>query len=192
MLRDASRDGVRSLVVRANDFIGANAPSSWFGTAMVKPGKPLRSITYPGRAEIGHGFAYLPDMAETIARLAEIEDRLADFEIVHFGGHWFDRGADFTDAVGRAAGIDRIKVRRFPWFVIFLAPSGLGPRAPACGRCAICGAKQLRLDNRKLVSLIGTEPHTPIEAMLRATLEPAMGCLPAASNAPVMKQIATA
>ena len=31
MLADASREGVRSLVVRANDFLGPHSPSSWFG-----------------------------------------------------------------------------------------------------------------------------------------------------------------
>ena len=190
MLHEASRDGLRSLVVRAADFIGANAPSSWFGTAMVKPGKKVRSITYPGRADVGHGFAYLPDMAEAIARLAEIDEKLAPFETVHFGGHWFDRGSDFTDAVGRAAGIERIKVRRFPWFAIFLARPVWG-LARGLWEMRYLWREPLRLDNRKLVSLIGPEPHTPTDAMLRATLD-GMGCLPAASTAPAMKQIAAA
>ena len=190
MLQDATRDGVRSLVVRAADFIGPNAPSSWFGTAMVKPGKPVRAIVYPGRADIGHGFAYLPDMAEAIARLAEIDDRLAPFEVVHFGGHWFARGADFTDAVGRAAGVADLTVRRFPWFAIWAA-------RPVCGlarglwEMRYLWREPLRLDNRKLVSLIGPEPHTPIDEALRETLD-AMGCLGAKTEMPATKQIAVA
>ncbi|HXE17619.1 MAG TPA: NAD(P)H-binding protein [Stellaceae bacterium] len=177
MLADASRDGVRSLVVRAADFIGPRSPSSWFGTAMVKPGKRVRAITYPGRADIGHGFAYLPDLAEAIARLAEIDGTLAPFEVVHFGGHWFDRGSDFIDAVGRAAGLDGIKVRRFPWFAIFLARPVWG-LARGLWEMRYLWREPLRLDNAKLVSLIGPEPHTPTDAMLRATLQ-GMGCLPA-------------
>jgi nucleoside-diphosphate-sugar epimerase len=35
----------------------------------------------------------------------------------------------------------------------------------------------LRLDNTKLVALIGPEPHTPIDQALRATLED-LGCMP--------------
>lgn len=190
MLQEATRDGVRSLVVRAGDFIGASAPSSWFGTAMVKPGKPVRAITYPGRAEVGHGFAYLPDMAETIARLAEIDAQLAPFEIVHFGGHWFARGKDFTDAVGRAAGIEHIKVRRFPWFAIFLARPVWG-LARGLWEMRYLWREPLRLDNRKLVALIGAEPHTPTDAMLRATLH-GMGCLGAETTPPAIKQIAAA
>ena len=37
MLEAAASDGVRSLVVRAGDFLG-NAPGSWFQAAIVKPG----------------------------------------------------------------------------------------------------------------------------------------------------------
>lgn len=176
-LHEAAQDGVRSLVVRAGDFIGANAPSSWFGTAMVKPGKAVRAITYPGKRDVGHGFAYLPDLAEAIARLAEIDSKLAPFEVVNFGGHWFERGSSFTDAVGRAAGLDKIKVRRFPWFAIYLARPVWG-LARGLWEMRYLWRAPLRLDNAKLVSLIGPEPHTPAEAMLRATLD-GLGCLPA-------------
>jgi hypothetical protein len=42
----------------------------------------------------------------------------------------------------------------------------------------------LRLDNRKLVSLIGSEPHTPLDEAVRESLE-ALGCVPSgASDAP--------
>ncbi len=189
-LQEAARDGVRSLVVRAADFIGANAPSSWFGTAMVKSGRALGAITYPGKRDVGHGFAYLPDLAEAIARLAEIDDKLAPAETVHFGGHWFERGSDFTDAVGRAAGIADLKVKRFPWFAIFLARP-VWPLARGLWEMHYLWREPLRLDNRKLVSLIGPEPHTPAEAMLRTTLE-GLGCLPLETKAPVIKQIAAA
>jgi hypothetical protein len=36
----------------------------------------VRSVTYPGTREIGHAWAYLPDLAETIVRLAAIEQEL--------------------------------------------------------------------------------------------------------------------
>ncbi|HYM03034.1 MAG TPA: NAD(P)H-binding protein, partial [Stellaceae bacterium] len=70
MLSDAARAGLRVLIVRAGDFFGASAPASWFQNAMVTPGKRLRAVTYPGAPEAGHAWAYLPDLAETIARLA--------------------------------------------------------------------------------------------------------------------------
>ena len=142
---------------------------------MVKPGKPLRSITYPGLPDVGHGFAYLPDLAEAVARLAEIDDRLAPAETVHFGGQWFDRGSDFTAAVARAAGMPDLKVRRFPWFAIFLARPFWG-LARGLWEMRYLWREPLRLDNRKLELLIGPEPHTPADTMLRDTLT-GMGCL---------------
>jgi nucleoside-diphosphate-sugar epimerase len=190
MLADAARDGVRSLVVRANDFFGPSAPSSWFSAGMVKPGRPLRAITYPGVPDIGHGFAYLPDMAEAIARLAEIDERLVPAEVVHFGGHWFDHGIDVAAAVGRAAGIADLKVRRFPWFAIWAARPVWG-LARELWEMRYLWREPLRLDNRKLVALIGAEPHTPIDQALRATLA-GMGCLPEETKAPAIKQIVTA
>jgi nucleoside-diphosphate-sugar epimerase len=189
MLAAASHRGVRSLVVRANDFLGPHSPSSWFGGAMVKPGRMLRSITYPGLAEVGHGFAYLPDLAEAVARLADIDERLAPFDTVHFGGHWFEHGRDFTDAVARAAGSPDLKVRRFPWLAIFLARP-FWRLARGLWEMRYLWREPLRLDNRKLVSLIGPEPHTPADTMLRDTLE-GMGCLPAV-RPPVAKRIAVA
>jgi nucleoside-diphosphate-sugar epimerase len=190
MLAAASRDGVRSLVVRANDFLGPHSPSSWFGGAMVKPGRPLRAITYPGLPQVGHGFAYLPDLAEAVARLAEIDERLAPFETVHFGGHWFDRGRDFCAAVGQAADIADLPVRRFPWPAIWAARPFWG-LARGLWEMRYLWREPLRLDNRKLVALIGPEPHTPTEEALRETLA-GLGCLPAQKNAAPMKQIAAA
>ena len=56
------RRGVRALIVRAADF-GPHEPTSWFKDAMITPGKPLRSVLYPGDRTIGHAWAYLPDFA---------------------------------------------------------------------------------------------------------------------------------
>jgi len=170
MLREAARDGVRSLVVRACDYFGPHAPSSWLTAAMTKPGTPLRALTYPGPRDVGHGFAYLPDLAEAVARLGEIDERLGAFEVVHFGGHWFARGTDFCDAVGRAAGIADLRVRRFPWLAIGLARP-VWSLARELWEMRYLWREPLRLDNRKLVALIGREPHTPIDQALRAALE---------------------
>jgi nucleoside-diphosphate-sugar epimerase len=187
MLRDAAREGVRSLILRANDFFGPRAPSAWFG-AMVKAGKPLRAVTYPGRREVGHGFAYLPDLAETVARLVEIDDRLGAFETVHFGGHWFARGEDFIAAIRAASGRPDLPARRFPWWAIWLARPVWG-LARGVWEMRYLWREPLRLDNKKLVSFIGPEPHTPIDRALRDTLAE-MACMPAGKNAPVNRMAA--
>ncbi|MGA7384938.1 MAG: hypothetical protein WBW81_09710 [Methylocella sp.] len=83
---------MRSLILRAGDFFSPyTTGNSWLGQ-LVKAGRPVRSIIYPGPPDIGHTWAYLPDVGETMALLAERDASLAGFEVVHFRGHWFERG----------------------------------------------------------------------------------------------------
>jgi len=181
MLKAAANDGVRSLVLRAGDYFGPHQPNSWFRDAIVKPGAPLRSVTYPGDAEVGHAWAYLPDLAEAAARLAAIEASLPPFEALHFGGHWLPRGVEMAEAVRRVCGRADLPIRRFPWALIYAgAPFVTFFREVIEMR--YLWRVPLRLDNAKLVSLIGTEPHTPLDAALRRTLTE-LGCLPGAPAA---------
>jgi len=176
MLKAAANDGVRSLVVRGGDFFGPHQPSSWFKDVMVRAGAPLRSVRYPGQPEVGHAWAYLPDMAATVSRLADIETSLPAFDSVHFGGHWLERGAEIAEAVRRVIGKPDLPIRRVPWALFYLgAPFVTFVREALEMR--YLWRIPLRLDNVKLVSLIGHEPHTPLHEALRQTLS-ALGCLP--------------
>jgi nucleoside-diphosphate-sugar epimerase len=176
MLETAAKDGVRSLVVRAGDFFGPHQPSSWFKDAMVKPGRPLRSVIYPGEPEAGHAWAYLPDLAETVARLAEIETSLPAFDSVHFGGYWLERGVELAKAVRRVSGNPVLPIRRLPWLLFYLGAPFVTFLREAL-EMRYLWRIPLRLDNAKLLSLIGPEPHTPLDEALRQTLS-ALGCLP--------------
>src|SRR5262249_43053992 len=124
-LADAASDGVRSVVVRAGDFFGPKAGNSWFSQGLVAPGKPVRSVTYPGAPAIGHAWAYLPDVAETMVRVIEREDKLAPFDSFHMEGHWFAPGGAIVDAIRRVVGRD-VPLRRLPWWAIRL----LSPAVP--------------------------------------------------------------
>lgn len=168
-LEQASREGVPVLIVRAGDFFGASAANSWFSQGLVKPGKALTSVTYPGKPDVGHSWAYLPDLARTIAALAERSGELGAFEVFHFGGHWFERGIEIAEATRRVAGAASAPIRSFPWFALrFLAPFVETLREMLEMRYLWRVA--LRLDNRKLVRFLGEEPHTPLDEALRETL----------------------
>ncbi len=174
-LKAASAEGLRVLIVRAGDFIGPRGGNNWFSQGFVKPGSKLRSVTYPGRREAGHAWAYLPDMAETVVRLVEREGDLAPFDVFHFGGHWFERGVDIAEATRAAAGVPAAPIRRFPWFALYL----LAPFVETFREMLemrYLWKVPVRLDNRKLVAFLGEEPHTPTERALRATLA-GLGCL---------------
>ncbi len=178
-LAEASAEGARVLIVRAGDFVGGRGGgNNWFSQVLVKPGKPLTAVTYPGQRDVGHAWAYLPDFAETAARLIEREGELADFEVFHFGGHWFEPGVEIARAACRVAGIAEDRVRAFPWIAVY-ASAPFVPMFREIIEMRYLWRRPLRLDNRKLAAFLGEEPHTPTEAMLEETLR-RLGCLPAA------------
>jgi nucleoside-diphosphate-sugar epimerase len=172
-LRRATDNGARVLILRGGDFFGPDSiANSWFGAAMVKPGRALTSVTYPGRPDVGHTWAYLPDFAQTAMRLIERDADLPEFAVFHFQGHWFARGADIVDAIRAAAGNQHLKMRRFPWWLIRLAAPFVEMR-----EMTYLWRVPLRLDNRRLVAFLGEEPHTPAIEAVRITLL-GLGCLP--------------
>lgn len=168
--------GVKALIVRAGDFYGPGAtPNSWFGQ-MVKPGAAVSTVTYPGDRDVGHAWAYLPDLAEAMVQLVEREADLEDIAVFHFGGSWFERGEDMAKAVLRVAGRPKGAIRAFPWFAA-VAASPVVPIYREILEMRYLWKRPLRLDNAKLVAFLGQEPATPLEAGLAQTLK-AMGCLP--------------
>jgi len=173
LVRAADR-GVRSLVVRAGDFFGPRAGNSWFSQALVKPGRPVRAIVYPGRPDVGHSWGYLPDVAETMARLVEREAALADVEVFHMRGHWFEPGMAITDAIRRVVGDKDLPVRSFPWWAV-RAVSPLVPLFREMLEMQYLWREPLMLDNTKLVAALGAEPHTPIDRAIAVTLA-GLGC----------------
>ena len=164
--------GVPSLILRAGDFFGPGARSSWFAQAMVSPGKPLRRIINPARA--GHSWAYLPDLAETFARLLDAPERLKPFEVLQFEGFHDRDGTQMVEAIRRVCG-RRLSVYRFPWWLMRLA-APFGGFAREAAEIAPYWSHPARLDNSRLVELLGEEPRTPLDHALAEALA-ALGCL---------------
>jgi nucleoside-diphosphate-sugar epimerase len=182
MLQEGAQTGLRSLVVRAGDFFGPHGPSSWFAGAMVRKGKPVRFVIYPGRRDVGHAFAYLPDLARTIARLADIEARLAPAEIVHFAGHWLERGVEMAEAIRRVAGSPRAPILPLPTALLYLA-APFSTMFREMIEMRYLWREPIRLDNRRLEALIGAEPRTPLDEAVRTSLA-ALGCIPDRARGP--------
>jgi nucleoside-diphosphate-sugar epimerase len=161
--------GVRALIVRAGDFFGPDAGNNWFSQGLVKPGQPVTSISYPGRAGVGHAWAYLPDLAETMAQLLDRQSTLGHLERFHFEGQWDADGTRMTEAIRSAVGRSNIKIRAFPWALLtLLAPFKTLFREMREMR--YLWEEPLRLDNRHLLGVLGTEPRTPLDQAVRATL----------------------
>jgi nucleoside-diphosphate-sugar epimerase len=175
-LRDASENGVRALVVRAGDFFGPGcSANTWFNGAVVKPGKTVAAIQYPGAAGIGHQWAFVPDVAETMVRLVELGDRLPAFANYHMGGHWDEDGSKMIGAIRRVSGNAGLKVSRMPWWVLRLA-APFNETLRELMEMRYLWQQPVRLDNTRLRGMLGDEPHTPWDTAVRLTLS-SMGCL---------------
>jgi nucleoside-diphosphate-sugar epimerase len=173
-LAAATNAGVRTLVLRCGDFIGPHAGNNWLSQGLVKAGSPVKKLGYPGDYNVGHAWAYLPDVAQTIARLLEREDALADFETFHFGGYWLD-GHGMLDAVRRATRDPHIAAGRFAWWMTAaLAPFMETLREVR--KMRYLWKSPVQLDDRKLVTFLGEKPYTPIDDALRTTLT-GIGCM---------------
>ena len=168
--------GAPSLIVRCGDFFGPGAANNWFSQGLVKPDRPVSAISYPGKKGIGHQWAYLPDVGETVARLLERGDDLDVFAKFHMEGHWDPDGSRMIEAIRTAVGRDDIPVRKFPWLFALIASPFVPVFRELLEMRYLWGTK-LRMRNDRLVAFLGEEPHTDWTTATAQTLH-GLGCLP--------------
>ena len=84
-IREACDRGMRAIVLRAGDFFGGGS-GSWFDLVIAKDIGRGR-LTYPGPLDVEHAWAYLPDFAATLVRLAEQRANFGACETFGFPGH---------------------------------------------------------------------------------------------------------
>lgn len=173
-LEAASEDGVPVLIVRAGDYFGPGAANSWFAQGLVKPGKPVTSVNRPNGRGVGHQWAYLPDVAETMLRLIDRQDELPPFARFQMRGFWDGDGEEMIAAIGRVVGA-RPKVRAFPWWLVRLG-SPFVAIFRELGEMRYLWKIPVRMGNDRLRAFLGEEPSTPIDEAVRAALVD-LGCL---------------
>ena len=167
----------RCLILRPGDFFGPRPGNNWLSNGMIKPGKPVRTISTPATPGVGHAWAYLPDVGEAFARLIDKEAELPAKAVYGFAGHWDADGTLITDAIRRAAGDPAIKVSPLPWPILRVI--GLVNETMR----EVTATRQfwqhpLAIDNTALEEAIGPEPRTPLDEAMTATLA-GLGCLAA-------------
>jgi nucleoside-diphosphate-sugar epimerase len=173
-LQAATAEGVRVLVIRCGDFFGPRAGGSWLSQGLVRQGAPVKQMLYPGSYDIGHSWAYLPDVAEIMARLLDRESELASFERFHFGGYWLD-GHAMVDALRRVANRPGIKASKFPWWLARLASPFNETMRELC-KMRYLWQSPIRLDDAKLKAWLGDSLYTPLDDALHTTLM-GIGCI---------------
>jgi len=168
-LADAARDaGVRSIVIRAGDFLGD--AGTWLDQAIGK-GLAQGRFVQPGPTDLPHAWAWLPDLAATFVRVAELARsqpaRLAPHSVLHFAGHTLT-GAQLQSAFAQALGRP-LRTKQFPWWQLRLAAPFV-PMLRALLEMRHLWTRPHQLDGRRLQALIGDQPHTPLPEVAAACL----------------------
>ncbi|MEO5796650.1 MAG: NAD-dependent epimerase/dehydratase family protein [Rhodoferax sp.] len=185
-LQAATQQGARVLIVRAGDFFGPQAAQNWFSQCLVQPGQPVRTVRNPGRAGVGHQWAYLPDVARTVLALLARRNSLEAFASFHMAGHWDADGTQMAQAIGRVVARHTGTPPRtagFPWWLTALA-SPFVATLREMREMRYLWQMPVRIDNARLTELLGAEPHTPLDAAVDATLV-GLGCLPERTGLPI-------
>jgi nucleoside-diphosphate-sugar epimerase len=165
-MQEATERGMRAIIVRAGDFFGGGR-GSWLDLALTKDLGRGR-LTYPGPTGLLHEWAYVPDLAATLVRLAAVREQLAPFASFAFPGQSVT-GHEFCTAIARASGRG-LQIRRMSWWLIH----ALRPIVPLCrelSELAYLWHEPHRVDGHRLEALIGSVPRTPLEVAVARALQ---------------------
>jgi nucleoside-diphosphate-sugar epimerase len=168
----ASKGGARVLIVRAGDFFGPKVGNNWFSQGLIKPGKSLTSVSNPGRNGVGHQWSYLPDVARTMVELLARRDALESFAVFHMAGHWDADGSQICESIQRVVARRTGQTPRlsaFPWWLLSLA-SPFVTTFREMREMRYLWRESIRMDNSRLMAVLGKEPHTPLDEAVEATL----------------------
>ena len=173
-MREAARSGLRVVVVRAGDFFGGPGRGSWFDLVIVKSLREGK-VVYPGRMDIVHSWAYLPDLARAFVLAAERRAELSVFETLHFPGH-SPTGEELVARIEQSArrlGLlgPKAELRRsgMPWTLLRVAGLVV-PMLRELAEMRYLWNVPHRLAGERLERLVGTVPTTSLDAALDATL----------------------
>jgi nucleoside-diphosphate-sugar epimerase len=132
-------------------------------------------VIYPGRTDVVHAWAYLPDLGRAFVQVAEQRARLAPLEVLHFPGHALS-GAELVRCIGASAGrlglvasATQLRCGVMPWPLIRLG-GVVVPMWRELAELRYLWDVPHRLSGERLAKLIGTVPHTPLESALDEAL----------------------
>lgn len=169
MLEKAAREGrFQIIVVRAGDFFGPESTGDWFDQAiLLEAGKG--KVNRMGDPDVGHAWAYLPDLARTFVAVAERRDQLGSFERFHFGGHYVTHG-QLTAAIQAAAPVP-LKQAALPWIVLQAMGLTNGVMREVV-KMRYLWNNPMQLVDPRLDALLGSDFGTSFEEAIAATVRP--------------------
>lgn len=165
MRKAVKKGGLCAVTIRAGDFFG-NGSGSWFDQVLTDK-LVSGTFTYPGPLDVATPWAYLPDLAQTFAEVAEQRQQLQGLEVLHFSGHsltgrdWLQALQPLAETNGWVAAGQPLRTAALPWPLIGLM--GLfSAKFSSLSQVRYLYATPHALANQRLVALLGSEPHTPL------------------------------
>ncbi len=157
---------LKTIVIRAGDFFGAQASKSWMNALVAKDLGKGR-ITSPGQYQTVHAWAFLPDLADAIVRLAEVEKTLGAYEVFHFENHNVT-ARQLTEAGQEALG-RKVSLGHMPRFIFSLIAL-FDPFMKAALEMLYLWDVPHALKDDRLKAVIGDTQKTPLEAALKTLI----------------------
>ncbi|WP_299900247.1 epimerase [uncultured Ruegeria sp.] len=159
---------VRTILLRAGDFIDTNASGNWFDQVMIK--RLSRSqFVYPGDPEAPHAWAFLPDLARAAVALAEIREDLPRFCDVPFDGFTLT-GVQIAQTLSQVTG-RTVSVQRMKWWPLQVARP-FWRLAPCLIEMRYLWRVPHQLDGGYMRELLGSFPKSNLEDALRSAIPP--------------------
>lgn len=112
------RDGVKTILLRAGDFLDTQPSGNWYDRMMAKT-LPKGTLTYPGATNVPHAWAFLPDVARAVVALAEKRAQLGRFVDIPFPGYTLS-GDQMARILSKVLGRP-IRTRQMSWLPLRLA-----------------------------------------------------------------------
>ncbi len=158
--------GVRTIILRAGDFIDTQASGNWFDMMMIpKLGKGR--FIYPGNPDIAHAWVWLPDVTNAAAELAEIRRDLPAFADVPYTGFTLT-GNELSQAIGACLGRE-IRLKNMSWLPLQIARP-FWPLAKHLLEMRYNWNKPHQIDGAKFAALLPDFKMTPLSEALSLAL----------------------
>ena len=164
--REAKTSGIKTIILRAGDFYGTDKGGTWFDQ-MITTKLRKGVFTWPGKTNIPHAFAYIPDLADTFIALAERHVELGTWSTFNFAGHTLTGEqvkAICEKIVGRP-----LKSASAPWMIIRVIGI-FQPIMSELAKMSYLWFTPHSLSGRKLEAFLGSVQSTPPADAIRQTL----------------------
>jgi nucleoside-diphosphate-sugar epimerase len=169
VLSEASRAGkFQCIVLRAGDFFAADVSGGWFDQAMLMDAHRGK-LYHMGQLELGHAWAYLPDLARAFVLLADQRDTLRTFENFHFRGHFVTNG-ELMSAIQKAWG-KPLWIAPLPW-ILFQAMGLANGMLREIVKMRYLWNNPMELVDPRLEAMLGPDFGTPFDAAIAQAVQP--------------------